>query len=567
MFGYTITVNGTTPAKRGDICYKNIVCSNHFIDKFQKDKIFTETEDYIILLDGVILNRVELIEKCNVINNDNQWLNTIIQLYRENGEMFFNVLRGSFSGALYDKSSDNWIIFGDQIGSKYTFYAKEGEFFCCGEEMGYMYKLLKENNFVYHLSTENTLLLLSYGFMLDDRTLCKEVHRIKPGCYLTLKDGILLEHRYYMLNNLSDYGINENDAIELIDKYFRQAVIRQFEKDNEYGYQHIVSLSGGLDCRMTTFVAHDCGYTKQTNITFSQTDYWDQILPMRMSAALKHEWIFKALDNGIWLYDVDDISQSTGGNVLYYGSAHGNSLLKYLNFEHLGLLHSGQIGDVVIGSFVNAKDKDDEYRLGDGAYSTKYLSKIKDLPLALSVKKELGMLYYRGFQGANNGLQNLYNYTETLSPFLDIDVLENILKIPVEFRQNHRIYIKWILNKYPQAAKYEWETTGKKITEKTICIGGRETPITNIPKKLYFRIASSLGIPLENYRKKNMNPLGYYLHTNNELRNYLWDYFKYIDAIKDEELRQIIIDIKDNGTAYEKIEAISLLGAIKLFYC
>ena len=63
-----------------------------------------------------------------------------------------------------------------------------------------------------------------------------------------------------------------------------------------------------------------------------------------------------------------------------------------------------------------------------------------------------------------------------------------------------------------------------------------------------------------------MNPVGYYLDTNSELQKYLFDYFKYIEKIEDQELRDIIIDIRDNGTSMEKIQAVSLLGALKLYY-
>lgn len=566
MYGYTITVNGNIPSKDGDIFYKNIVCSNRMIHKFEQDKLFAETDDYIIMLDGVILNRSALIEKCHLPKDESQWLNTIIELYRENGEVFFNQLRGSFSGAFYDKASDKWIVFCDQIGSKYTYYTHVGDFFCCCEEMGYMYQLLQNNGIHYHLSIDNSYLLLTYGFMLDDRTLCEEIHKINPGCYLTFQNGQLLEHRYYMLNNQPNYSMSEKDAIEMIDHYFRQAVIRQFEKDNEYGYHHLVALSGGLDCRMTTFVAHDCGYTQQLNMTFSQTEYWDQTLPMRMSNALKHEWIFKALDNGIWLYDVDDVTRTTGGNVLYYGTAHGNSLLKYLNFECLGLEHSGQIGDVIIGSFVNTHDKEDKYTIGNGAYSTKYINRLKNLLLTLDVKKELGLIYYRGFHGANNGLQNIYNYTETLSPFLDIDVLENVLTIPIELRQNHYIYIKWILEKYPHAAEYEWEKTGYKITEPTIRLFNRETTIKAIPHRILSYCLRKIGVKNDSNNKKQMNPVGFYIANNKNLKSYLDTYFQHNDSIDNVELRNTIKEIQETGSAMDKIQAISLLAAIKLFF-
>ena len=43
-------------------------------------------------------------------------------------------------------------------------------------------------------------------------------------------------------------------------------------------------------------------------------------------------------------------------------------------------------------------------------------------------------------------------------------------------------------------------------------------------------------------------------------------YFQYMEVVSDMELKKILLEIKASGTAMEKIQAISLLGAIKLFY-
>lgn len=576
MYGCTITINGRVARRPGDIAYQGILCSNYMIKKFEQDKVFAETDDFILLLDGVILNRKDLIAEyiasCSG-DGESQWVSVLECLYKRKGEQFFAALRGSFAGALYDKGAKKWIIFSDQIGSKFIYYALVGDFFCCSQEMGHIYQMLRDNGITYHMDSKGAWMLLTYGFMLDNVTLCEEVRKINPGCYITLQNGILKEHRYYLVNNTPDLSISEQDAIEIIDHYFRKAVTREFEKDREYNYRHLVCLSGGLDCRMTSFVAHDCGFTDQLNMTFSQTGYWDQTLPMRMSAALKHEWIFKALDNGIWLYDVDDIIHSNGGNVLYYGTAHANSLLKYINFEHLGLEHTGQLGDVILGSFVKANERDVKYSLGDRAYSKQYLDHLMDYRLTLDTSKEIGLFYYRGFNGTNNGLQYIYNYTEVLSPFFEIDFMEKALSIPLALRQNHYIYKKWILAKYPKAAEFEWETTGRKITD---------VLATNAPRSFKSYMPSFIMTPLRQLKRRitgksiggttkqdasfGMNPLDYYLSHNRDLLDHLSEYFQYTDAISDKEIRSTLEGIKDSGTAIEKIQAISLLGAVKLFY-
>lgn len=561
MFGFDIIINGIPVRNQKTICYNNITCTNYMIDKFQQDKLFVETDHYIVILDGIVLNRVELMQS----QKKETWIETLLFLYKTLGDEFFLKLRGSFSGTIFEKQKNKWLIFGDQIGSKFVYYAKIGDFFCCSSVMGHIYDILRENNIKYNLSTENALLMLTYGFMIDNQTLSSDIFKINPGCYIVFENNKITEKRAYLLNPTVKENISEDNAIELVDHLFRKAVGKQFQKDQEAGFsKHLVALSGGLDCRMTSFVAHDMGYTKQLNMTFSQSNYWDETIPKKMASDLKHEWIFKALDQGIWLYDVDEVTRTTGGNVLYYGTAHGNSLVKYLNMSSLGMLHSGQIGDVIIGSFIKKSEVNKPYQLGAGAYSQKYLSKITNILPSLELSKEIGLFYYRAFNGTNNGLQNVYNFTETLSPFLDIEFMETCLSIPVALRQNHYLYKKWILKKYPKAANYVWETTGQKISAKELKIGGRSVPFANIPKSIMAHLRMYLNI--KDRYTHGMNPVGYYLGTNSDLQKYLFDYFKYVEKIEDQELREIILDIRDNGSAMEKIQAVSLLGALKLYF-
>lgn len=89
---------------------------------------------------------------------------------------------------------------------------------------------------------------------------------------------------------------------------------------------------------------------------------------------------------------------------------------------------------------------------------------------------ELFCLYARGFNGANQGLVIAQERTQTFSPFYDMDFLELCLTIPQQFRMNHRIYIKWIKDKYPGAANYHWEKIGTPLNAKAINIRGKSIP-------------------------------------------------------------------------------------------
>lgn len=532
-----------------------------FVDKFKQDKIFVDNTKYSIVLDGVILNKNYLSGKSGL----KEWEEVIIDLYLKHGEIFFNELRGTFAGVLYDKINHKIIAFSDQIGSRFLYYTVVGEKFFLSTMMDDVYNFRNENNARNILCTENAYLLLSYGFMIDDRTLCEDIKKIKPGCYLVIQNGRIEEKQYFLLDNTPDNSLTEADWVERIDEEFRKAVAQQFDKDNVYGYKHLVALSAGLDSRMTCWVAHELGYTDQLNFTFSQSDYYDETVPKKIASDLKHEWIFKALDNGLWLYNLDDITRLTGGNVLYYGLSHAYSMFSELNFEDLGMIHTGQLGDVILGTWYESKDDKARFIWGDGAYSRTMLERIIDLKHSDYKNQEIAKFYLRGFSGTNNGNMAEYAFTESFSPFYNLEFLQTALSIPVEYRFGHDIYKKWIIEKYPKAAEYIWEKIKCRITRKhgMITYHGRSKKMEDVPKILLRRIAPKLT-KLDSH---DMNPLGYYIKTNERLNRFLQSYDQYIDCIANEQLRNDVISLCNSNNGIERIQAVSLLSAIKTYYC
>ncbi len=85
--------------------------------KFQKDRIFAESGDLIVILDGVILNKRDLLSKSD---NDN-WEDYVVSSIKSNPK-YFNSFRGSFSGAHYERDRDRWVIFTDFMSTKPIFY-------------------------------------------------------------------------------------------------------------------------------------------------------------------------------------------------------------------------------------------------------------------------------------------------------------------------------------------------------------------------------------------------------------------------------------------------------------
>ncbi len=187
MRGFNISIGSiikskeTQTSKHDFIEYKDIRLNNFSNNKFENDNLFLETNDYIIVLKGVILNKKALLEPS--LN----WEETIIALYVKEGNAFFKKFRGSFCGALYDKKEDKWIVFTDHIGSRSLYYYKKANVFFISSVINEIYTFLKDNNLSYSLNIESAYNLLSYGYMLGDDTLCDDIHKIMPGNYLCIQ--------------------------------------------------------------------------------------------------------------------------------------------------------------------------------------------------------------------------------------------------------------------------------------------------------------------------------------------------------------------------------------------
>ena len=272
----------------------------------------------------------------------------------------------------------------------------------------------------------------------------------------------------------------------------------------------------------------------------------------------------------MWLFDADRITKLTGGNVAYYGTAHGDSLYRYVNFSELGLMHSGQLGDVILGTTVLPEKAESSFVFGEGAMLKANITNFEFKP-AMEVNKEIGLFYYRYLNGTNNGLQNVYKYTDSLSPFMDLDFVTYVLKIPAAMRYDHRLYKKWILSKYPKAANYVWDKLDGKITDKfwtkMIPLGNYSVRMKNLYKlpNIFYQELFHPNEP-HKYKRAHMNPIGYYLKINPELIKMVDSYKPYSNSICDDKQRIFVEKVMSGDDSNQFFQAISLLSALKLYY-
>ena len=526
----------------------------HFVNsKFQEDKVFYEDLDVLIALDGAILNMDELRRNSRSATN----AEAIKKAYVAGDSRFFKSFRGEFSGLLYDKQSDKWIFFTNHVGSKSLFYYRDADLFVCASELKVVTQLLRKAGRRCTLDEAGAYMLLTYGFMLEDYTLVSEVKRLRPGHCIEVSPNSVRVESYYALHDSPAWPTAKGKIIDTLEDLFRQAVGREYQKDVEYGYRHIATLSGGLDSRMAVIVAHELGYRDVLDITCSESGYLDQTIASRIAADLHDEFLAYALDNGTYLLDNMNASiTANDGLALWGGAAHACSLWRKLDFTDYGIIHMGQIGDAVMGSFVTSAARQ-RPTPGQGAYSRRLLPKISDILqkiVAQYESEELFLFNNRAFNGAFNGNWTAYQFSECASPFLDVDFLDYALRVPRNLKLHEKLYREWICAKHPRAARYVWEKTKSRLSASTA-----EAYIRRQLWRVMSRIAPRRFI-------RGMNPLKYWYKNNVQIQeSFLRHYRENLSRIDAFPALKADCDRLFNGGApLEKTQVMTLLEAVKL---
>jgi asparagine synthase (glutamine-hydrolysing) len=536
-------------------------CKVSNLGKFYNDEIFYEDSECKIVLKGVIFNKKDL-EGSNHCTLRDLFRDSIL---RNNELDVIPKLRGNFSGIFYNKRQQRGIIFTDQFGNEPLYYNKSanGSELVFASTVSLIANYLKSRGEQVNLSISGAYELLTYAYMYHNGTLFRNIFRLLPGQYILFskQDDFIVDF-YHIIDNTSVADITEEEAISRFNELFLNAVTLQKNKNDEYGFPNVAPLSGGLDSRMTCYALKEIGAENVITFTYSQTGQFDNVLPAQISQELGYTWLFKALDNGLDM--VDDITDSIklADNVIYYyWPAQLNGFLKLINTDTLGIVHTGVIGDVVLGSFQKSIEQK-KYSIGDGAYSKKLIdellkSVIEKVPYA---NYEIGMLYNRALNGANMGyVSSFRQYCEAASPFMNVDVFDFCMSLPLSYRVSHNIYYKWVKKYYPSACKYSHNGLPIRTSDHYINYKDRMIPINGILDRMYVHARQGLK------RDIGMNPTDKWLSENKEISVKLKQYFnESIDSLNGyPELKDNTIKLFDSGSAIEKMLAISLTGSCK----
>lgn len=534
--------------------------------RFSNDQCLARTASHLIANDGILLNKSELLESTQTTT-----LHSFLELPQNSSKIDFNQplasqFRGPFTGFAIN-IKDNWChAYANQTGDTSVFFIQNDKYSIISSDYNLLFNICKDLNINLTFNSLAAQQLLSLGYLVEDITFANEIKRLLPGQLLLFQPGQAFSFsNYHRFDNTCPLAISIDEAVEKLDLSFRKAVKRCFDKDLEYGYNHhLADLSGGLDSRMTTWVAKELGYKNISNLCYTKAGIKESQYAALTAARLKNEFIFQQLDDLNFLFDNEEIVSLNHGFGFYAGITGGNRILKNLNFNHFGLEHTGQIGDVIVGTFLSKATLSKKWNPDDICYSDQVkapLSKTDEYP-----NDELYMLYYRAFQGALSTHFIRRKYTEVVSPFLDVDFITLCLSLPLEFRVGHKLYARWIELKYPEILEIP---STRALPGHS---GGQKQSLQRLLhpslKKGLIITLRKLGV-LEYARQyQAMNPFNLWYSQDSSLRNYLDSYYeKELKSISHlPELQKMISRSYLSSEVIHKLLAITVLSVNKVYF-
>jgi asparagine synthase (glutamine-hydrolysing) len=172
----------------------------------------------------------------------------VLALYQAHGHDFVNYLRGEFALCIYDERKNLFIAARDRYGIKPLFWTVQNSRLLVGAEAKAFLPLGWRPEW-------DVKSIIEAGWNFDDRTLFKDVRKVRPGYYLTCDaQGVIAHHRYWDIDHPQKDKADPRSVpwlIQGVRERLIEAVRIRLRADVPVG----VYLSGGIDSSVIAGIA------------------------------------------------------------------------------------------------------------------------------------------------------------------------------------------------------------------------------------------------------------------------------------------------------------------------
>lgn len=537
---------------------KNIEINSFISDDY--DNFYLKNERFDLLLEGVLLNKKKLLHEYAI----KDFATLVLELYSQKKENLVKEFEGEIRGFIFDKIRYKLFVFTNITSTQRVFYGKFDQLVFIDTSLVRLNGNLRNAGINTEPNLESIYQLLCFSNLPEDKTPINGISKILDSHYLEIdcNSRNISENEYFSLSQIPIFSRDKNTAIDKMHEVFTESVIMEYEKDTEWGNNHLSLLSGGLDSRVAMMYAIQNNKKPDNALCFSQSGYFDHTISEDIAEDFGIHYEFIPLDGGKFLKKIDELTEISEGMVFYTGGIHVKHAVENMQYENFGLFHSGQIGDGVLGGFNTApsRKKPSYFKIVE---NQKFFPKVQsslDEMLKKHETEELFLLrnvaYNRTVLGAHVFQEKRYQ----TSPFMTGDFLKLAISLPEGWKFNHRFYLEWINKHCKEATKYRWERTLMKPDAHW------KTSFGDKFLKRGFKILNEkiMNTP----QHSSMYPYQYYFDRDQDIQNYYQKYFDdNIYRIEDyKELWSEVSELFNSPGFYSKSQAVNILSIFKLYF-
>ena len=208
-----------------------------------------------ICFNGEIYNYIELketLKDAGVNFKTTSDTEVLLELYRNNDISFLNQLNGMFAFCIFDKENNDFLLARDHTGIKPLFYTFTDDGIAFGSEIK---SLLQVNGVKKEVNKTLIDSYMSVGYTPTNNTLFKNIFKLEPGHYMTIKNGEVEIKQYWNIQYDKSNDKGEAYYIKETQILFEDAIKKQLRSDVPLG----VFLSGGIDSSAVVAMMHKQG--------------------------------------------------------------------------------------------------------------------------------------------------------------------------------------------------------------------------------------------------------------------------------------------------------------------
>ena len=234
--------------------------------------IFNEDKSICVIFNGELYNyreiKADLLAKGHTFYTESD-TEILVHSYEEYGLDFLSGLNGIFAFALYDKNKKRLVLVRDHFGVKPLHYYYNNGLLIFGSE---------QKSILLHPSVERSINKnalhshLNLRYTQLNETLFEGIKRLPPAHFLVFENNQIQIKKYWQLTPHINWKMDENEAIDQMHFYLKQAIERQLMSDVPLG----VYLSGGMDSSTIVQKMHELGVPQINTFTMGFNEPTDE---------------------------------------------------------------------------------------------------------------------------------------------------------------------------------------------------------------------------------------------------------------------------------------------------